>query len=60
MILNISVRTLKQCRNMLAEVYKIEASDNAYDNGNLASIHQAVLATELAIEQIKKRIANAP
>jgi len=49
------INKLKNARDKLADCYEEEATDDLRDNGNLISIHEAILSIENAISLIEKR-----
>lgn len=49
---------LKQCRKDLAGVYKSQVHDNISDNGNLATLHSAVLNVGSVIQWLERKLAE--
>ena len=49
---------LRLCRNGLAAVYKDEATDETYDNGNLTTLNNALLCVEIVIKAIANRLGQ--
>ena len=50
-----NVEKLITARDKIADVYQAEAIDEYHDNGNLISMHQAIIHLQNAIDSIQKR-----
>ena len=50
-----NIEKLVSARDKIANVYGEEAVDEHHDNGNLISLHQAIIHLQNAIDSIKKR-----
>jgi hypothetical protein len=53
-----TLEKLIEVRNDLAQVFKVEATDEVYDNGTLSLISNAITTVEQIIEKIKKRVIS--
>ena len=50
------INKLKNARDKVVEVYEEQATDDTPDNGNLSSMHNAVLNINLAIKFLEKQL----
>ena len=53
--LNQDIEKLKDARDKLAAVYKNEATDDVFDNGNLSTLNSAILNVENVIKMLEER-----
>lgn len=51
-----NIETLKNCRDNVADVFKDEAVDEVFDNGNLSQLTTIIQGLENAIKTLSLRL----